>query len=93
MGEAARRKALSLPPRGIRPAKDGPLQRHVLALMDRRITHIKHDDGTVETKFEDHSAKPNVYCSADMKTLYRWDGIMLRRLDRLALQAQTKAAP
>lgn len=72
MGDAKRNRGL--PPRGIRPAKPEPLQRHVLAMIDRRIDVV---DG--EHVFSDHSAKPNLYASADLKTIYRWDGVSLRR--------------
>ncbi len=67
------------------PPKDAPLQRHVLAMIDRRIE--RQPDG--ETVFSDHSAKPNTYCSADMKTLYQWDGVSLRRVDKLARKGDT----
>jgi hypothetical protein len=82
MGEAKRRRSAGLA--GFRPnPSPEPRQGRVLAMIDRRIEHI---DG--EIVFSDHSAKPNTYCSADMKTLYQWDGKMLRRIDRTAAQPQ-----
>jgi hypothetical protein len=76
MGDANRRRALCAEPRGIRPEPPPMVQRHVLALIDRRMTRDEHG----EVHFSDHSAKPNTYVSADMKTLYRWDGIRLRHI-------------
>lgn len=84
MGEAARRRAVGL--QGARPnpvvVNLGELQRHVLGLIDRRME--PGEDG--EMRFSDHSAKPNIYASADLRTLYKWDGTMLRRLDRTTMQ-------
>lgn len=80
MGEARRRKAIGTPAPRPNPAKSLPVQRHVLAMIDRRISY---SDG--ETHFEDHSAKPNTYASADLRTLYRWDGVSIRRLPRQPL--------
>jgi len=81
MGEAKRRGTFAerqANPKGPKP-KDEPLQRHVLAMIDRRV---EREPGG-EVRFTDHSAKPNTYASADLKTLYRWDGVSLRRLDRI----------
>jgi len=80
MGDATRRRTLNLPPRGVRPEPPPILQRHVLAMIDRRLSR---DAESGEIVFADHSAKPNTYASADLHTLYRWDGIRLRRLDKL----------
>lgn len=80
MGEAKRRGTFEqrkADPKGPAP-KDAPLQRHVLAMIDRRME--RQPDG--EVVFSDHSAKPNTYASADLKTIYKWDGISLRRLDK-----------
>ncbi len=82
MGEARRRKALGQPPRNIRPAPSPNVQRHVLAMIDRRIDPSQSG----ERVFSDHSAKPGRYASADLRTLYDWDGIRLRRLDRRTMQ-------
>jgi len=81
MGEARRRKQ----PHGFQPnptTKAWTGQRHVLALIDRRMD--KDESG--ELVMSDHSAKPGRYASANLKTLYHWDGIRLRRLDRQTLQ-------
>lgn len=80
MGEASRRRALGLHGSKPNPEPLPPLQRHVLAMIDRRTEIIRHEGGAFESKFTDHSAKPNTYCSADMRTLYTWDGVSLRRL-------------
>ncbi|HEX2594747.1 MAG TPA: hypothetical protein VHL34_24805 [Rhizomicrobium sp.] len=80
MGDAKRRKALNLEPRGIRPEPPPVLQRHTLAMIDRRVER----DANGKLVFSDHSAKPGPYASADLKNLYRWDGIRLRRLDKIA---------
>ncbi len=87
MGEARDRRSLGL--QGSRPNSQPlePLKRHVLGHIDRRVEHI---DG--EVVFSDHSAKPNTYCSANMRTLYQWDGTMLRRLDRLPRQSHNTDA-
>lgn len=89
MGEARRRTQ----PHGFKPSPkpEPPRQHHTLALMDRRTSHVKHEDGTVETVYSDHSAKPGRYASADLKHLYFWDGVSLRHLDRRTLQPQTVA--
>lgn len=89
MGEARARRLLGLPPRGLKPAPDGLIgqQRHVLAMIDRRI-----ERKDAETVFEDHSAKPGNYVSADMRTLYKWDGVKLQRIDRLARKADNSAS-
>lgn len=86
MGEASRRRALQLPPRGIRPEPPPVLERHVLALIDRRID--KDESG--ELVMSDHSAKPGRYASANLRTLYHWDGTMIRRLDRQTLQPHNR---
>ena len=88
MGDAARRRALNLPPRGYRPAPDAPREHHVLGLIDRRM---ERDDATGEVVFSDHSAKPGPYASADLKTLYQWDGKMVRRLDRRTMKPHNEA--
>ncbi len=89
MGEARNRRALGLG--GARPNSPDslPLKRHVLGLIDRRI---ETDPETREIVMSDHSAKPNTYISANMRTLYQWDGKMLRRLDRLSVQPQNTDA-
>lgn len=46
-------------------------------MIDRRIERLPNG----EWRFEDHSAKPNIYASADLKTLYYWDGVSIRRID------------
>ena len=85
MGDARRRRlAGQAVPRGIRPKDDlSGQQRHVLAMIDRRIGL---NPETNEIEMSDHSAKPNTYVSADLRTLYQWDGIRLRRLDRNAVR-------
>ncbi len=87
VGEARDRRAVGLG--GARPNAPArlPVKRHVLGMIDRRVEHI---DG--EVVFSDHSAKPNTYCSANMRTLYQWDGTMLRRLDRLPRQSHNTDA-
>ncbi len=87
MGDARRRRALSLPARGIRPEPMPDVQRHTLAMIDRRVGR----DETGAVTFADHSAKPNTYASANLKTLYKWDGVSLRRLDKLAVKADNRA--
>ena len=82
MGEARARRALGLAGSRPNPVSELIGQRHVLALIDRRM----EPDETGEVQFSDHSAKPGRYASANLKTLYHWDGIRLRRLDRQTLQ-------
>lgn len=84
MGEARRRKLLGTPAPRPNPTSLLGGQRHVLAMIDRRMDR---EEG--EVKFSDHSAKPGRYASADLRTLYDWDGIRLRRLDRRTLQPIT----
>ncbi len=82
MGEARRRKLLGSPAPRPNPVSELGGPRHVLAMLDRRVN--PGVDGV--TEFSDHSAKPGRYASADLRTLYDWDGIRLRRLDRTTLQ-------
>lgn len=82
MGEARRRKLLGSPAPRPNPVSELGGQRHVLGLIDRRME--PQADG--EVMFSDHSAKPGRYASADLRTLYQWDGTMLRRLDRRTMQ-------
>ncbi len=86
MGDARRRQSLGLAPRGIKPEPPPVVQRHVLAMIDRRV----ETDADGEIVFSDHSAKPNTYASADLRTLYQWDGKMLRRLDRATMQPHNR---
>ena len=83
-GTRAERQAA---PKGRAP-KDEPRQHHVLAMIDRRI---ERNPETREIEMSDHSARPSRYASADRRSLYQWDGTMLRRLDRRTLQVQTTA--
>ena len=82
MGEARRRKLLGSPAPRPNPVSELGGQRHVLAMLDRRM----EPDAEGEVQFSDHSAKPGRYASADLRTLYQWDGKMLRRLDRRTMQ-------
>ncbi len=82
MGEARRRKLLGSPAPRPNPVSELGGQRHVLAMIDRRV----ESEPFGEHRFSDHSAKPGRYASADLRTLYDWDGIRLRRLDRTTLQ-------
>lgn len=89
MGEARARRSLGLS--GARPNPE-PFQypeRHVLALIDRRI---EPGDEPGETRFTDHSAKPNTYVSVNLRTLYHWDGVRLRRLDKMTRTSDTTDA-
>ena len=88
MGEARRRRAAGLV-EGARPNPPAfvPMRRHVLALQDRRM----EKDATGEIVFSDHSAKPGRYASADLRTLYQWDGTAIRRLDRATLKPHNEA--
>ncbi len=82
MGEARRRKLLGSPAPRPNPVSELGGARHVLAMIDRGVSHLA--DG--EVSFTDQSAKPGRYASADLRTLYDWDGIRLRRLDRRTMQ-------
>ena len=86
MGEARRRRLAGLA--GVRPNPEPPpvVQRHALAMLDRCI----ETDESGEIVMSDHSAKPGNYASADLRTLYRWDGTMIRRLDRRTLQPHNR---
>ena len=86
MGEARARRALGLPPRGLKASTPPKMQAYVtLAKIDRRIE--RREGG--ETRFEDHSQQPGVYADVKLKTFYRWDGIALRRLDSNPFAVQT----
>ncbi len=85
MGEARTRRALGLPPRGLK-ASTLPKKRDVLclAMIDRRIVQLPGG----ETRFEDHSQKPGMFATPDLKRFYHWDGKMIRRLDSNPFQPQ-----
>ncbi len=83
MGEARARQRLGLAGSRPNPVSELAGQRHVLALIDRRN---ETDPVSRVTTFTDNSAKPGRYASANLRTLYHWDGTMLRRLDRQTLK-------
>ncbi len=89
MGEARARRALNLPPRGLK-ASTLPKKRDVLclAMIDRRVIQLPGG----ETRFEDHSSKHGIYATPNLDRRYHWDGVMLRRVDRMPMQAQNTDA-
>lgn len=89
VGDARGRRALGLPPRGLK-ASTLPTKRDclTLAMIDRRMEQLPGG----ETRFEDHSAKPGVYGTPGLKRFYHWDGKMLRRLDSNPFQSQNTDA-
>ena len=89
VGDARCRRALGLPPRGLK-ASTLPKKRDclTLAMIDRRVERLPGG----ETRFEDRSAKPGVYGTPGLKRFYSWDGKMIRRLDRNPFEAENTNA-